>query len=240
MAKKHHTQKRAAPKPPLSGRIFAYVRVSTQAQTVVEQQHQIERWAAARGSVITESFIDAAVSALTPFRERPAGAALWAILRPGDAIVAAWLDRMFRSAPDCLAVTEALQAQGVRLYLLDTDNGTSDVLSDTSLRMRLYIGASFAEQESGRTGRRIQVAKQGQRARGEYSGGIPPFGYRREGDMLVRVPELQAAIARMKALRAEGASLRAIAEALRSDGIAISHVGVGNALQAAEATGQSA
>ena len=40
--------------------------------------------------------------------------------------------------------------------------------------------------------------------------------------MLVRVPEQQAAIKRMKALRAKGLSLRAIAEALRSDGIAIS------------------
>ena len=163
MAKKHHTQKRAAPKPPLSGRIFAYVRVSTQAQTVVEQQHQIERWAAARGSVITESFIDAAVSALTPFRERPAGAALWAILRPGDAIVAAWLDRMFRSAPDCLAVTEALQAQGVRLYLLDTDNGTSDVLSDTSLP-----DAALHWRELRRAGKRSdRAAYPGRQARAE-------------------------------------------------------------------------
>ena len=190
----------------------------------------IEHWATARGCVITESYTDAAVSALTPFRDRRAGAALWATLRPGDAIVAAWLDRMFRSAPDCLAVTEALQAQGVRLYLLDTDNGANDVLSDTSLRMRLYIGATFAEQESNRLGARIKTKKQGQKARGEYTGGIVPFGYRRDGDRLVQVPELQVAIARMKALRAEGASLRAIAEAMKQAGVTISHVGVQNVL----------
>jgi len=97
--------------------------------------------------------------------------------------------------------------------------------------MRLYIGASFAEQESSRTGRRIQITKRAQRARGEYSGGIVRFGYRREGDRLVPVPEQQAAIERMKVLRAEGLSLRAIAEAMKAGGVPISHVGVANALE---------
>jgi putative DNA-invertase from lambdoid prophage Rac len=209
------------------GRLFAYVRVSTQAQTVIEQQHQIERWAADRGSIIADSFIDAGISASIPFRDRPAGSALWNALRPGDAVVAAWLDRMFRRFRDCLTVTEELQARRVGLYLLDTDNGERDAASDKMLTMRLYIGATLAEQESDRLGARIKAKKTNQKARGEYLGGKLPWGWRRgEDGELVETPEGQKAIARIINLHKEGKSLRAIAKTLGADGIVISHVGV--------------
>jgi putative DNA-invertase from lambdoid prophage Rac len=212
---------------PPSGRVFAYVRVSTQAQTIAEQQHQLEHWATARGCTITETYIDEAVSALIPFRVRPAGAALWAALRPGDAIVAAWLDRVFRSASDCLAVTEALQQRGVSLFLLDMNNGGTDVLNDTSLRMALYVGATFAQQESERLGRRIQITKQTQKARGQYRGGNLPFGYQRAADGRLRSdPAQQAAIAQMRTLRGQGLSLRAIAAQLQQAGHQLSYIGV--------------
>ena len=47
------------------------------------------------------------------------------------------------------------------------------------------------------------------------------------------MPEQQAAIKRMQTMRAEGASLRAIAGAMKVGGHNISHVGVKNALEAA-------
>jgi len=53
------------------------------------------------------------VSGAVPFHERPEGAKLRAPLRRGDTLVAAKLDRMFRSAADCLAVVEAFKTRGV-------------------------------------------------------------------------------------------------------------------------------
>jgi DNA invertase Pin-like site-specific DNA recombinase len=42
-------------------------------------------------------------------------------------LVAAKLDRMFRSAADCLALVEAFEVRGVSLFLLDLNGGADDV-----------------------------------------------------------------------------------------------------------------
>ena len=66
-----------------------------------------------RGQQLDQVVVEAGVSGAVPFQERPEGAKLWAELRKGDTLVAAKLDRMFRSASDCLAVVEAFKARGV-------------------------------------------------------------------------------------------------------------------------------
>jgi len=59
-----------------------------------------------------------------------------------------------------------------------------------------------------------------------YSDGLP------DGNGgLAPIPEQQAAIARMRALRAEGLSLRAIRDRLATEGVRVSHVAVRNALR---------
>jgi uncharacterized protein YoaH (UPF0181 family) len=52
------------------------------------------------------------------------------------------------------------------------------------------------------------------------------------GSDLVPVAEQQAAIKRMRKLRAKGLSLRAIRDRLAGEGVRVSHVAVGNALKA--------
>ena len=49
---------------------------------------------------------------------------------------------------------------------------------------------------------------------------------------LLRTLPVQAAIGRMRALRGEGLSLRAIRDRLAAEGVKVSHVAVGNALKA--------
>jgi len=60
------------------------------------------------------------------------------------------------------------------------------------------------------------------------------FGWRRdkEGGLVPEASE-QSAIARMRALRGEGLSLRAIRDRLAAEGMKVSHVAVGNALKTA-------
>jgi hypothetical protein len=78
---------------------------------------------------------------------------------------------------------------------------------------------------------RLDAHKADQRRRGRFLGGSVPFGWRREGDGLVPVPEQQAAIEWMRAMRAEGLSLRAIRDRLAAEGVKVWHVAVGNALR---------
>jgi putative DNA-invertase from lambdoid prophage Rac len=170
-------------------------------------------------------------------KDRPEGAALLGVLKPGDTVVTPKLDRMFRSALDALEVLGELKAKGVALHMIDLGG---DVCGNGVSKLVFVILSAVAEAERDRTRERIKEVKQAQRKRGLFLGGDAPFGWRRQGakgdkgDVLIPVPEEQAAIARMRALRAKGLSLRRIRDALAAEGVKVSHVAVSNALRSAE------
>jgi DNA invertase Pin-like site-specific DNA recombinase len=96
------------------------------------------------------------------------------------------------------------------------------------------ILSAVAEAERDRARERSAEVKRDQRERGRFLGGLVPFGYRKgKYGELVAVPRQQAAIRKMQKLHASGASLRGISDAMRADGIKISHVCVKNMLAAA-------
>jgi putative DNA-invertase from lambdoid prophage Rac len=221
-------------KPPaLPPRTFGYVRVSTdmqaeEGQSLEVQQRQIEGWAMQRGTSLDAIHVEAGISGAVPFSDRPEGGKLWAELRKGDTLVAAKLDRCFRSASDCLAVVEALKDRGVSLFLLDLNGGADDVSGNGIARLFLTIVSAFAEFERDRIGERIRATKRQQRGRREYLGGVVPFGYRLSPDSrtLVEDAAQQEAIKRIMELRSEGLSGYKISDALKATGIRLSHVSV--------------
>jgi DNA invertase Pin-like site-specific DNA recombinase len=90
------------------------------------------------------------------------------------------------------------------------------------------IAVAFAEAERDRIRERVLGTKADQKKRGRFLGGTAPFGWRvGEDGALVEVPERQATIQQIPALRSEGLSLRAIATRV---GGTISHVTVRNIL----------
>ncbi len=162
--------------PASKPRAYGYVRVSTDSQaedgqSLDVQQRQLEGWAMQRGAVLDAVHVEAGVSGAVPFHERPEGGRLWQLAQRGDTLVASKLDRMFRSASDCLAVVEAFKARGVSLFLLDLNGGADDVSGNGIARLFLTIVSAFAEFERDRIGERIRATKQRQKASGEYSGG---------------------------------------------------------------------
>jgi putative DNA-invertase from lambdoid prophage Rac len=181
-----------------------------------------------RGASLDQVIVEPGISGSIPFSERPEGGKLWADLRKGDTLVAAKLDRMFRSASDCLAVVEAFKTRGVSLFLLDLNGGADDVSGNGIARLFLTIVSAFAEFERDRIGERIRQTKRAQKSRREYLGGKPPFGYVKspDGRSLIEVPEQQAAIRTIHKLRAEGFSAHRISAGLKEVGITISHVSV--------------
>jgi DNA invertase Pin-like site-specific DNA recombinase len=141
---------------------------------------------------------------------------------------------MFRSAGDCLDVVETLKARGVSLFLLDLNGGADDVSGNGIARLFLTIVSAFAEFERDRLGERIRATKRGQKARGEYLGGPPPFGWTYDAEhKLVPLPDEERALKRIQALRREGLSLRKISAMLAETGVKISHLSVKTALAAA-------
>ena len=220
-----------------AGRVFGYARVSTvqqstEGESLEVQQRIIAGYAQMNGFHLERVFVERGVSGSKPLDERPEGSAMLRDLRPGDVVITPKLDRMFRSALDALGILAKMKDAGIALHMIDlggdtTTNGVSKLV--------FTILSAVAEAERDRTRERITEVKADQKKRGRFLGGTAPFGYRKgETGELVPLPDQQAAIRKMQRLRAKGASLRAIAEAMQEAGITISHVGVGNALEAAD------
>ena len=216
-------------------KVYGYTRVSTERQadegeSLDVQRRQIDGYAMMKGLEIGHVFVERGVSGSTHLNERPQGAALLAALEPGDVVVTAKLDRMFRSALDALDVLGGLQKRGVSLHMIDLGG---DVTGNGISKLVFTILSAVAEAERDRIRERIATVKADQRARKRYLGGRVPYGWRvTEDGELAELPAQQAAIARMRAMRAEGQSLRAIATAMREAGHPLSHEGVAGVLQA--------
>lgn len=180
------------------------------------------------GLTLDEVVIEEGVSGSVPVFQRPAGAGLFAKLAQGDIIIAAKLDRLFRSALDALSVVEELKQRGVKLHLLDLGG---DIAGNGLSKLFLTIAAAFAEAERDRIRERISQTKADQKARNRFLGGKRPFGFVVDDGALVPDEAEQKAINRMISLRDEGKSLRAIAEAIKADGFTLSHVSISRILR---------
>jgi DNA invertase Pin-like site-specific DNA recombinase len=212
-------------------RTVAYTRVSTDeqsanGQSLAVQEAQLRGWAQMTNRTIDAVVVEAGVSGGIAFSERPEGSKLWAQLQRGDNLVVAKLDRFSRNLFDCLQVSQELQKRGVNLFLLDV--GASDpVTGNGQSKLFLSMLGAFAEFERDRISERIKATKQRQKANGEFSGGVAPFGWRYDANKrLMPVPEQQAVIRRVKRLWAKGYTPREISAELRKRGEYLSHVTV--------------
>jgi DNA invertase Pin-like site-specific DNA recombinase len=118
-------------------RCWGYARVSTDVQadsgiSLDEQRNQIECRCREKGWDLQHVYVDAGVSGSTPLGKRPEGAKLLAAVQSGDVIVAARMDRCFRSALDALQTIQGFKRRHISLWLLDlgdvSGNGVSQLI----------------------------------------------------------------------------------------------------------------
>ena len=91
---------------------YGYTRVSTarqvdEGESLGTQQRTLEGYAMMHDLTIDRVFTERGVSGSIPLVDRSEDAALLDVVKPGDVIVTAKLDRVFRSALDALAVLES-------------------------------------------------------------------------------------------------------------------------------------
>jgi len=209
--------------------VYSYTRVSTDRQadegeTLGAQQRRVDGYAMMNGMTVDRHFVERGVSGSVPVSERPEGATLLAVVKAGDTVITPKLDRMFRSARDALNVLHELRELGVSLHMIDLGG---DVTGNGIAKMVFTILSAVAEAERDRIRERITDVKKDQKARNRYLGGKVPFGYRvGDSGALVEHETEQKAVSLIRAMKAEGKSLRKIAEAVQGTGVSISHVGV--------------
>lgn len=204
---------------------YGYARVSTSRQanegeSLDVQQRTVDGYAMMHGFKIARTFIEKGVSGSVPLAERGAGAELLAILKPGDVIVTAKLDRMFRSALDALDVLAKLKARGVSLHMIDLGG---DVTGNGISKLVFTILSAVAEAERDRIRERVSQVKADQKARNRYLGGKVPFGFRPAPDGSLQAVEAeQVAVRRIMAMRAAGSPFRAVQAAVKGMGFPLS------------------
>ena len=205
----------------MATRTIAYLRVSTDKQadrgiSLDAQRAKALAYAELYDLELVEVTVDAGESAKT--LDRPGLQRALGMLRDGtaQALLVAKLDRLTRSVAHLGELLEIYFSDGKSALLsvgeqIDTRSAAG--------RLVLNILASVSQWEREAIGERTAAAMQHKAARGEYTGGEPPFGYRREAEMLVAHPEEQAAIELARQLYAGHRSLRGVARELESRGI---------------------
>lgn len=202
--------------------IFGYVRVSTIEQveggSLLSQERQVRAAAEFRGESMVEVFEDGGVSGCTSLFARPGSKKMIDTVMPGDTIIAAKLDRMFRSASEALDWLEYFRKHEIKLVLCDlgldpvTDNGVS--------KLMFSILASMAEFERMRIRERSAEGRAVKLQSGGWIGGKPPFGYMIEGSgkfaRCVPDPALADALFELRRCWEAGTSLRGAVKYLSS------------------------
>ena len=140
-------------------------------------------------------FYDEAVSAYRKnWWKRPQGAELNRVLHPGDHIVIARLDRVFRSIKDFANTWPELKERGVTLHVLDLQLDLQLDLSTPTGGFWAGQMCLFAEWESSIKSTRNRAAAQSMRDRGIPSNGKLPCGTKwlRKGRRKILVPDWPA------------------------------------------------
>jgi DNA invertase Pin-like site-specific DNA recombinase len=211
-----------------------YCRVSTEEQaehgvSLAAQEESLRQYCSIRGFEVAAVFVDAGVSASKPLAARPAGKELLASVRRKrvGTVVAFKLDRLFRNAGDCLAVTEAWARANVALHLLDLGGQAIDT-STAAGKFFLTMIAGVAEMERNLISERTKAALAHKRAKGERTTGHAPFGsaFVANGEdtegktkySVVTDDNEQQVLERVAELHAGGASVRGIAAKLDAEG----------------------
>lgn len=206
--------------------ILAYTRVSTteQAQdgttSLTEQARKCKAIADLHNAGPYDFLIykDVGVSGGTPLAERPDGKRLLADAKKGDTIVAAKMDRLFRSASDALNTAERFRKQGIHLVL--TDMGVDPVTGNGVAKMFFGMLALVAEFERERIAERMVDGKRAKKEKGGHIAGSAPFGWSVIGtgreSHLEPIEHEQATLRRIVELKqAQGARKRHVISRIR-------------------------
>lgn len=207
------------PSPSSPRLAVAYLRVSTDDQHLgpEAQRASIDAWAAREGVSVVAWHVDQGVSGGAALADREGLLGAVAALREASAgvLVVARRDRLARDVMVAAMVERMVADAGARIVSA-AGEGT-DAADPSAVLMRRMVDA-FAEYERAIIAARTRAALAVKRARGEATSHAP-WGFRAEGGRLVADDGEQAVLARVRALRAQGLTVRAIAAELAAAGV---------------------
>jgi DNA invertase Pin-like site-specific DNA recombinase len=206
-------------------KLTAYLRVSTAGQVkdglgLPTQERLIRAWAKASGHKIVAVRRDEGVSGANGIDTREGLPLALSDVRDkrADAVVVSSIDRLARVLTVQEAILGMIWKLDGKLFTADGGEVTPDDPDDPMRTAMRQMAGVFAQLDRAMVIKRLRNGRQTKAERGGFAYGSPPFGWRAEGHELVAVPDEQAALARIRELRAAGNSVRAIAEQLTGEG----------------------
>ncbi len=163
--------------------------------------------------------LDVRVEAFIPFEERLGGRDLVNMIESrGIQHVVIWrLDRMFRSATEMSGCLKTWSGEGIVCHVTDLDGlsvRTDEETGKVVLSTLTVLAGMARDLPAERTKNAIRLKKSNR-----FAYGVTPYGYDLSGNQLVPNTREQEIIKRVKSWRAEGRSLRKIANELNETGI---------------------
>jgi len=221
MDREQGTPSRRTAQRPLVG----YLRVSTETQAergfgLAVQEASIRSYIATTGRRVSSWCRDEGVSGTKDASERPGLTTALSAIRTGEVsgLVVARLDRLART----LTVQEAVLAQvwryGGVMFSADVGEVPRDDPDDPMRTFVRQVMGAAAQLDRATTVSRLRAGRREKAEQGGYAGGRPPFGWCAVDGRLEPLEDEQATIRRVGELRGCGASLRAIAATLASEG----------------------
>ena len=206
-------------------RVFGYCRVSTDMQvqhglSLDAQQEEIKRFAADRGWIIDEIFVDGGFSAKNT--DRPAFQRMTRAIKDSDGSIAAVLvtklDRLTRSLRDLCSINEdLLDPFGCNLMAIRDGINTFEPVS----KMLLPFLAIIGQIERQNTGERVKATIKHIHDQGGHYGKVP-FGYTtvKDGKLtrLVECPKTHSWLQKAIAWYREGVTMAEIGRRLNEAG----------------------
>lgn len=207
-------------------KLAAYIRVSTETQALhglglAIQRDAIKVWAKAHGHRIVGTHGDEGISGANGVETRKGLHDALAAIAEGEAegLLAYNLDRIARSLHVQEGILGQVWAMGGKVYTVEDGEVHEDDPDDPYRTAMRQMRGVFSQLEKGVIVARLRAGRKAKRERGGYAEGAPPLGQKAEGGALVADAQEQATVARIVALRAAGASLRAVCDTLEAEGL---------------------
>lgn len=199
-------------------KVIGYVRVSTQDQaeegvSLAAQREKLQQYATLFDLELVAIVEDAGASAKSLDRDGLRQALAMLDNGQAEGLLVAKLDRLTRSVKDLGALLDSHFRSEFSLLSVADKIDTSTAAG----RLVLNVLASVSEWEREAIGERTSVALQHKKAQGQHVGS-PGLGYdMRDGELVANDKE-KTVLSRIRELRAEGLTYRAMADALTNEG----------------------
>lgn len=201
--------------------VVAYCRVSTDAQAgedkfgIEAQKQQIMEFCQKNDMQISDWYVDEGESGVKESRPQLDRLLYGEIANPPvEAVIVAKNDRVAREIKLYFYYKQLLYQKGIQLISVSEDFGEMGAFSNILEAFVMFA----AEQERNNITKRTSGGRAVKAAKGGYSGGRPPYGYRSQNGVLTIIPDEAEIVRYIFEAKDSGATYKQICARLNSEG----------------------